>query len=640
MLIVSSRLKWPGSWLVAILAACLFYLSVASSEASGQDSGAPGRAGRVVGHIDGIRFEREQFYIRGWACQQGNKDSLDVHIYADRSAYDNPKGTLVLSGTANLENEASVDQACQGHGGKHRFEIALPAAVLVKYQGRKLYAHGIRKQDGAPNAALARSGEEIFPSPPIFRSVPDSYPRLSGTYTSLAEHPRVFTTQAELNDLVRRINSPGTFSAQSFVRLANRIRADLAAKTDWDATYSGCDIDIYLRGFSFESRGGYPNEIRTEAQLSAAMSVKPGASAPAGGAVVASRLALYAALVGAGAKAPEGAPTVAPAIALAKRILLAWADHGFRDQNGSFRQSSSQFCDAAGKPVPPIAIALQISRGVVYSVHGQDLLEGLTALSPDEEARLNHFHLAMYEVIRSLSNEEFSHSLTAKYPDEVYNNQFASNDLGLLATARLLDDKAKFIAALNGGEGTTTVKLPWVTLFDQVIYGPSDKPLLGITPNSSSDPLKSRPAFTTPIVAAGEINDRYRNSNPLTGIGYPIGTLKGLFEAAEVLRIAGFDPYGYRGAHKQSIEMATQYYACYGKYAGFYKTVTPENAQACSDYQQYVGKIVNEVEAVVLIGAYRFPKNEAITDTEAAARIAWSSAANSLDAIRFGKWRD
>jgi hypothetical protein len=32
-----------------------------------------------------------------------------------------------------------------------------------------------------------------------------------------------------------------------------------------------------------------------------------------------------------------------------------------------------------------------------------------------------------------------------------------------------------------------------------------------------------------------------------------------------MVRIAGFDPYGCRGAHKQSIEIAKQYYACYAK---------------------------------------------------------------------------
>jgi hypothetical protein len=86
--------------------------------------------------------------------------------------------------------------------------------------------------------------------------------------------------------------------------------------------------------------------------------------------------------------------------------------------------------------------------------------------------------------------------------------------------------------------------------------------------------------------------------------------------------------------------LTTQYYACYGEHVGFYKTVTSENARSCPDYQQYVGKIVNEVETPIMIGAYRFPKNDSITGLEAAARIAWSSAPNSLDSIFFGRWRD
>jgi hypothetical protein len=32
-----------------------------------------------------------------------------------------------------------------------------------------------------------------------------------------------------------------------------------------------------------------------------------------------------------------------------------------------------------------------------------------------------------------------------------------------------------------------------------------------------------------------------------------MGTLNGLFDQAEILRIAGFDAYGYRGAHQQSM---------------------------------------------------------------------------------------
>jgi len=52
------------------------------------------------------------------------------------------------------------------------------------------------------------------------------------------------------------------------------------------------------------------------------------------------------------------------------------------------------------------------------------------------------------------------------------------------------------------------------------------------------------------------------------GIGYPMFTLERLFDCAEVLRVAGFDSYGYRGLHKQSLEMAMQYYSCFAQGAG------------------------------------------------------------------------
>jgi hypothetical protein len=620
--------------------------SLLPSVGSAQNSSVLRGQGRVIGHIDRIRFWKDEFHIAGWACQLSAKDSIDVHIYADHSAYDTPRGTFVLGGKANLESEPAVNRTCQDQeGGKHRFEIAFPNPVLAIYRGRTLFVHGIRLVGGSDNPPIAGSGTMQFPSPPVLRKRPEAYPALAGAFRRLARHPRVFMTESDLEDLATRINSPGTFSAQSFARLTRKVKADLAAKVDWDAAYSGCDMEIYLRGFSFEPKPAYGND-RTEDELRAAMNVRPGEAPPHGAAVVASRLALYAALLEAGAIAPPDAPTSQEAVALVKRILLAWADRGFRDEHGNFRRSQSQICDLdpTGRPVVTqfgqFVGALTPARGVIYSIHAQDLLQGLHALTPQEEVRLSAFHREMHDWIRSTSNEEFNVNMRWKYSDEVYNNQFACHLVALLAAARLLDDEKGVEAALYGGEGESTVILPWVALFDHIIYGPSDTPLLNITPNSTDDPLTSRPAYTTRVVAAGEINDRYRNSNPAQGIGYSMGTLEWLFNAAEILQIAGFEPYGYRGAHNQSIEMATQYYACYGKYVGFYKTVTAENARACPDYQQYVGKIVNDVESPVLIGAYRFPRNDAITGVEAAARAAWSSPAHSLDATRFGRWRN
>jgi len=150
----------------------------------------------------------------------------------------------------------------------------------------------------------------------------------------------------------------------------------------------------------------------------------------------------------------------------------------------------------------------------------------------------------------------------------------------------------------------------------------------------------SHPAFTTNVVAAGEINDRYRNSNPSQGIGYPMGTLQWLFMIGESLRIAGFDAYSYRGAHAQSIEMAASYYACYAKHAGFRQIITAANSASCEDVRQYIGKVVNGVDANILIGALRFPGNKAITEVEEAARASASVGPFSLDAVLFGRWRN
>jgi hypothetical protein len=39
-------------------------------------------AGPVTGVIDGVQFQEDQYYVSGWACQEGQRGSIDVHIYA------------------------------------------------------------------------------------------------------------------------------------------------------------------------------------------------------------------------------------------------------------------------------------------------------------------------------------------------------------------------------------------------------------------------------------------------------------------------------------------------------------------------------------------------------------------------------
>ena len=38
--------------------------------------------GRIIGNIDGISHDGGQFFIAGWACQQGRSESIQLHIFA------------------------------------------------------------------------------------------------------------------------------------------------------------------------------------------------------------------------------------------------------------------------------------------------------------------------------------------------------------------------------------------------------------------------------------------------------------------------------------------------------------------------------------------------------------------------------
>src|SRR5580698_10024940 len=50
------------------------------------------RPGPVTGVIDGVAFEGNQYYVHGWACQEGQRGSIDVHLYAGGLAGGQPPG--------------------------------------------------------------------------------------------------------------------------------------------------------------------------------------------------------------------------------------------------------------------------------------------------------------------------------------------------------------------------------------------------------------------------------------------------------------------------------------------------------------------------------------------------------------------
>jgi hypothetical protein len=375
---------------------------------------------------------------------------------------------------------------------------------------------------------------------------------LAGIYQRPTTHPWVFTTQSELDDLARRINMPGSYSAQRFGQLAGQITRDLAARNEWNAVYTGCDVGVIQYAFSYEPQDGQAQAVHAALQLG------PDAVAPAGAAVVASRLALYAALAKAGAKVPAGAPAAEQAAALAKRILLAWGEHGFRDPQGHLLTRESQLCDANGSHTD-VGSGLPISRGIVYSVHAQDLLMYQGALDADETKELNAFHSAIFALLLDGLNHGYDHHAWAC---DHYGNQSANILAGLLATARLVDNQRAFNAVVSGGDLSMRVALPWIAFFDRAIYGEADLPNSCYF-NTGADGQTSHPFFSTLTVSPGEVDDRFRNKTAGQGIGYAMFTLERLVDAAEVLRFAGFDASGYRGVHNQSIEKAIAYYACF-----------------------------------------------------------------------------
>jgi hypothetical protein len=111
-----------------------------------------------------------------------------------------------------------------------------------------------------------------------------------------------------------------------------------------------------------------------------------------------------------------------------------------------------------------------------------------------------------------------------------------------------------------------------------------------------------------------------------------MGSMQGLYIAAEITKNSGLDAYGYRGAHGQSLEMATRYYACFARSAGLAKVITAENSGDCPNAAQYLGVIVNGVEANVLIGAYRCPDDDELIALGGPAKAAFLKSAFSLGA--------
>jgi hypothetical protein len=132
---------------------------------------------------------------------------------------------------------------------------------------------------------------------------------------------------------------------------------------------------------------------------------KAGFNPHAGGAIVASKLALCAALVKAGTKTPAGAPTADQAAAPSKRIVLGLGRSRISRSAKQIHGRAEEFCDGEHKFFPrrQSAVGLQIATGIIFSVHAQDLLQSIGALNAKEAGELNSLHVAMFDLIREAS---------------------------------------------------------------------------------------------------------------------------------------------------------------------------------------------------------------------------------------------
>jgi hypothetical protein len=186
---------------------------------------------------------------------------------------------------------------------------------------------------------------------------------------------------------------------------------------------------------------------------------------------------------------------------------------------------------------------LTLGRGIIYSVHAQDLLQGIGGLSSDEVHRLDLFHGALLDLIRQSSNVFFA-GVGFPYSEcSRYTNISTNAVTAMLAIARLLNDEHRFTTMINGGDNSVPALVPWRQLFDHIIYGVNDGPMPGCVNNLDSNRLTSLTRhhdYQTAVAAPGEIADRFRNANPAQGIGYPMFTLERLVDSAEVLRLAGY----------------------------------------------------------------------------------------------------
>jgi|GEM_PF-944917 len=118
----------------------------------------------IIGHIDSVTEQdiSGAVLVSGWACDQGQAQSISVHLYAGGAA-GAPGASFVAAAQANLPSEAAVSQNCRTSGVPHRFVVNVGRSSALKFSKKSVFIHGISVSKQA-NLKIANSGTFKIPS--------------------------------------------------------------------------------------------------------------------------------------------------------------------------------------------------------------------------------------------------------------------------------------------------------------------------------------------------------------------------------------------------------------------------------------------------------------------------------------------
>ena len=381
-------------------------------------------------------------------------------------------------------------------------------------------------------------------------TIPDPYPTTT--------HPHVYFSEQDFLNLLSQRNALEVSAALS--SLEKRVQNDVNNPTTYTTPYSGTDINAYLE-LTYE----VGSAARTAADL-----------------------ATYSYLVS--ANRGYGSPTLAQSARdLGKRILLVWAQSGFRDAQGNFRSDINTYYDSSVTDATPgtnaakFDIGLVIGRGMPYWADAQDLLMAQNAFSNAELTTLSTFANNLFTLAETAGNYRATNS---NLDCNRYSNHASITVSGLLALASLLQDPERLQnVALGTGSG---IVIPWTTEMQKNIYGQGD-PLLNCAPNDGT--VYQQTSTVTP----GEIDDRYR-AQPYQGLsGYPVFSLNYLLLGAQIMQRAGLSGFGFVGDHQETLQSAADYYSYYFTrfLSDAWNVVPSDTYNPYGSYKQYVGMNVS-----------------------------------------------